>query len=209
MEKNYSSTDHSPVFEPALSLPHFDEDATLLSARPVVPLHEVKAETRSRRRVVFGLTILAAILVGAISATLLLMQSGQNSQSAAEAGVSQPTVSSSGVAGGSTTEPADARVPVAREPVEEPQTREVPSARDFSTRNRPTAAISRRSVKPTRAGSPEQESDEDFENDEIELRRAERRDARREAKRQLRHRRERVGDDVLRIREIFEGSPRP
>ncbi|MCA1573117.1 MAG: hypothetical protein LC770_00955, partial [Acidobacteria bacterium] len=84
MEKNYSLTDHSALSQRALSMPHFDEDATLLSARPVVPLHRVKVETRSKRHVIFGLTILTAILVGAISATLLLMQSGQNSQSAEE-----------------------------------------------------------------------------------------------------------------------------
>lgn len=209
MEKKYSSTDHSPVFDRALSLPHFDEDATLLSARPVVPLHEVKAKTRSKRRVILGLTILGAILVGAISATLLLMQSGQNSESAAEAEVSQPTLPSSGAAGGSTSESAEARVPVLAEPNEEPQTREVPSAGDSSIKKRPTAAISRSSVKPARAGSPDHERDEDFENDERELRRAERRNARREAKRELRHRREQMGDDLLRIREIFEGSPRP
>lgn len=207
MEKNYSSTDQSAVFDPALSLPHFDEDATLLSARPVVPLHEVKAQTRSRRHIVFGLTIVAAILVGAISATLLLMQNGQNSQSAAEAEVNQPTVSSSGAAGGSTSESAEARVPVPAEPDNEPQTTEVPSAHDSSIKKRSTATISRRSVKP--AGSPDQVSDEDFENDGFEPRRAERREARREARRQRRNRREQVGDELLRIREIFEGSPRP
>src|SRR5687768_544899 len=111
MDKNYSSTDQPPVFDPDLSLPHFDEDATLLSARPVVPLHEVMIETRSRRRVIFGLTILAAILLGAISATLLLMESGQNPESVAETEVSEPVVSS-GAAGGSTSEPASPRVTV-------------------------------------------------------------------------------------------------
>jgi hypothetical protein len=206
MEKNYSSTDHSAVFDPALSLPHFDEEATLLSARPVVPLHEVKAETRSRRRVIFGLTILAAILLGAISATLLMMQRGQNSQSAAKAEVSQPTVSSSGAAGGST---AEARMPELAVPDKEPQMIEVPSVRNSSIKKRPTAAISRGSVKPARADSPEQEEDAYYERDDWELRRAERRDARREARRQQRDRREQMGDDLMRIREIFEGAPRP
>ena len=120
MEKNYSSTDRSAASDRALSLPHFDEEATLLSARPVVPLNAVKADTRRRRPVVFGLTILLAILVGAISATLL-MQRGQTSQNAAESEVSRPTVSSSGVAGGSTSEPAQAKVASARESNEEPQ----------------------------------------------------------------------------------------
>jgi len=209
MEKNYSLTDHSAVSQRALSMPHFDEDATLLSARPVVPLHEVKVETRPKRHVIFGLTILTAILVGAVSATLLLMQSGQNSQRAEEAEVSQPSVSPSGAAGGSTSESAEARVPVLAEPDEEPQMREVPSARDSSVKKQPTEAISRRSEKPARAGSPGRERVEDVDDDERESRRAERRDARREARRELRRRREQTVDDLLRIREIFEGSPRP
>ncbi len=209
MEKNYSLTDHSAVSQRALSMPHFDEDATLLSARPVVPLHEVKVETRPKRHVIFGLTILTAILVGAVSATLLLMQSGQNSQRAEEAEVSQPSVSPSGAAGGSTSESAKARVPVLAEPDEEPQMREVPSARDSSVKKQPTEAISRRSEKPARAGSPGRERVEDVDDDERESRRAERRDARREAMRELRRRREQTVDDLLRIREIFEGSPRP
>jgi len=215
MEKNYSSTNRS-AFDRALSLPHFDEEATLLSARQVVPLHEVKVATGSRRRVIFGLTILAAILVGAISATLLVKR-GQNSLRAAESELKQPISSPTGAAGGSTSESAEARVP-AREPYEERQMGEVPGARDSSTKKRQPAAISRSSIKPTisrsyvkpaAAGSSEYERAEDFERDERELRRAERRDARRESRRQQRQRREQRGDDVLRIREIFEGSPRP
>jgi hypothetical protein len=209
MEKNNSSTDHLPVFDPALSLPHFDEETTLLSARPVVPLNEVKAETRSRRRMIFGLTILAAILLGAVSATLLPLQSGQNSQSAVGTEVSKPAEPSSGAAGGSTSQFAETRVPMLAEPVEETQAREVPTTRNSSIKSRPTEAISRRSVKPARAVSPDPESDVDFENDEWVLRRAERRGARRDARRERRQKREQMGDDLLRIREIFEGSPRP
>jgi hypothetical protein len=214
MEKNYSSTDRSASFDRTLSVPHFDDEATLLSARPVVPLHEVKVVTGSRRRVVFGLTILAAILVGAISATLLA-QRGQNSQRAAESGVNQPTPSSTGDAGGSTSDPAEARVPVAREPDEKLQMGEVSRARDTLIKKRLTAAVSASSIKPaisrrsTKPAEHDYERAEDFENDERELRQAERRDARREARRQHRHEREQMGDDVLRIREIFEGSPRP
>ncbi|MFN2509894.1 MAG: hypothetical protein ABR568_00455 [Pyrinomonadaceae bacterium] len=204
MDNNYSSTD--PVFDPDLSLPHFDEDVTLLSARPVVPLHEVKSETLSRRRVIFGLTILAAILLGAISATLLLMQSGQNPESVAEPEVVQPAESA---AGGSTAESAEARMPIARAPLEDSPAKEVSSERDFSTKKRPTEPVLRGSIKPARAGSPGRERDEDFENDERELRRSDRRNARREARRERRDRREQRGDDLLRIREIFEGSPRP
>ncbi|MDQ3665679.1 MAG: hypothetical protein M3410_03600 [Acidobacteriota bacterium] len=206
MKDNYSSIDNSAVPYQALPLPHFDEDATLLSARPVVPLYEVKTEPRSKRRAIFGLTILAAILVGAIGATLLLMQGEQNSQTAAEAQVSQPGVIPSAAAGGSASESAEAMVPVPvlAERVEEPRMREIPSARESSTKKPPTETISRSSVKPARAGSPDRDRDDDFEGDR--LRRVERRDARREARRERRHRREQGGDDLLRIREIFEGA---
>jgi len=205
MDSNYSSTVQPPVFDPDLSLPHFDEDATLLSARPVVPLNEVKSETRSRRRVIFGLTILAAILLGAISATLLLMQSGQNPESMAETEVVQPTVSA---AGGSTSESAEARVPIAREPFGDSPAKEV-TDRDVSTKKRSTTAVLRSAVKPARVGSPDRDRDEDLDNNERELRRSDRKNARREARRERRDRREQRGDDLLRIREIFEGSPRP
>ena len=214
MDKNYSSTDRSAVFDQDLSLPHFDEEATLLSARPVVPLSEVRVDTRSPRRVIFGLTILVAILVGAIGATLM-MPGSENSQRAAETEVSQPTRSSAGTSGGSTSAPDEARVPLASALLEEPQMEEVPRSRDSSTKRRQTAAISPSSIKPTISRSSikpvrtDDETAEDFNSDGRELRRAERRDARREAKRQLRQRREQMGDDVLRIREIFEGPPRP
>lgn len=206
MEKNHSSPDHS-VFDRALSLPHFDEEATLISARPVVPLLEVSAKTRSRRRVIFGLTILAPILVGAISGTLML-QGGQNSQISTETAVGPPTGSSFG-AGGRTAAPAEARIAVAPDPSEKGRTREVPSARDSLIRNRITASNSRNSEKPAKVASPQLERHEDIENEEREERRAERRNARREARRELRRRRDQMDDDLLRIREIFEGPARP
>jgi hypothetical protein len=98
---------------------------------------------------------------------------------------------------------------VLAKPDEEPKMREIPSARDSSIKKRQTEVISRSSVKPARAGSSDYEIDADFEDAERELRRAERRNARREARRQIRQRRDQVGDDLLRIREIFEGSPKP
>ncbi|HET6647124.1 MAG TPA: hypothetical protein VFH01_07340 [Pyrinomonadaceae bacterium] len=213
MENNFSSTDDAPAFQADLSLPHFDEDATLLSARPVVPLHEVKAETRSRRRrVIFGLTILAAILLGAISATLLLMQSGNNAESAADASVNQPIAPISGVAGGSASESADASILEFEEPDEKPQpvkARGVNNSPNSAIAKRTEAPIQRRSAKSVNMSSSDRDVEENLENDEIELRRAERKEARRAARRENRRHREQTVDDLLRIREIFEGSPRP
>lgn len=212
MENNFSSTDDAAPFHADLSLPHFDEDATLLSARPVVPLHEVKAETRSRRRVIFGLTILAAILLGAISATLLLMQSGNNAESAADASVNQPIAPVSGVAGGSASESADASILEFEEPDEKPQpvkARGVINSPNSPIAKRTEAPIQRRSAKSVNMSSSDRDVEENLENDEIELRRAERKEARRAARRENRRHREQTVDDLLRIREIFEGSPRP
>jgi hypothetical protein len=213
MENNHSSTKHS-AFDRSLSLPHFDEEATVLSARPVVPLHQVNAETGPRRRVLFGLSILAALLVGAISATLL-MQPGQNAQVPTDAQVS-PLGSSTGAAGGSTPDPVEAGVPLARQPDQAPQIRAELNARDSSSKNRVTVPIerssrgsttSRRSLEADR-DVRDNEGADDFENDERQ-RRVERRDARREARRQYRRQQEQRDDGVLRIREIFEGTPRP
>ena len=207
MSKNCTSTDQS-TFDRALSLPHFDEDATLISARPVVPLWELDAKPRSRRRAIFGLTILGAILIGA-SGTLMLLQSDQNSQNAPEVEVNNPTLLSSGAAGGPVPESAEPRIPIALPPAEKPPIRELKNARDSLAKRSTKAAVLPGSAKPVSVANPEAEKVEDFENDERQLRRAQRRNARRETRRELRNRREQRQDDLLRIREIFEGSPRP
>ena len=210
MDNNYSSTDPSAVLVEPLSIPHFDEDATLLSARPVVPLRELKGQTRSRRPLIFGLTIVAAILTGAITATLLLIQNNRSSQKATEAVWDQPVAPSSGVSGGSTAESNDATV-LTSVPEKAPQTKALLAARDSSprsTKRRQSAAVPGSFVNPDQVGRPDDERDQGFE-DERELRRAERRESRREARRERRRQLEQNVDDLLRIREIFEGSPRP
>ena len=213
MEQEYTATatNQPAAFNQALSLPHFDEEATLLSARPVVPLNEVKAETRSKRRMILGLTIAAAVLGGAIGATQLLMQSGQDSSGEAETQLSQPVDPSSGASGGSEPNPVESKAQLPTATEDKPTTKE-------GQRSHPSTAYSRleripqSSAKPAKASTSVEESDENREADEWELRRAERREARRfnrEARREGRYRREQTGDDLLRIREIFEGSPIP
>lgn len=212
MEQEYTATNQSAAFDQALSLPHFDEEATLFSARPVVPLHEVKAETRSKRRMIFGLTIAAAVLGGAIGAMLLLMQSGQDSSGEAEAQLSQPVDSSSGASGGSEPNPVESKAQLPTVTEDKPTTKEGQRSRASVVDSRQPATISRSSAKPAKASKTVEERDENREADKWELRRAERREARRsnrEARRERRSRREQTGDDLLRIREIFEGSPRP
>ena len=212
MEQEYTATNQSAAFDQGLSLPHFDEEATLFSARPVVPLNEVKAETRSKRRMIFGLTIAAAVLGGAIGATPLLMQSGQDSSGEAEAQLSQPVDPSSGASGGSEPNPVESKAQLPTATEDKPTTKEGQRSRASTADSPRPARIPRSSAKPAKASTSVEESDENREADEWELRRAERREARRfnrEARRERRYGREQTGDDLLRIREIFEGSPRP
>src|SRR4029077_18052992 len=81
MESNIINEEY---FEDAgpLSEPHFDEEATLLSARPVVPLEEIKAEERSQKRLIVGLAMACSLTMGALATTLIYKQRGQ-AQSAA------------------------------------------------------------------------------------------------------------------------------
>src|SRR6185503_4609088 len=50
--------------------PHFDDDWTLLSARPVVPLQKIEAKERHRRNWVLGGAFAIAMMLGAASALL-------------------------------------------------------------------------------------------------------------------------------------------
>ena len=61
-----------------LDEPHFDEEATILAARPVVPLNEVKAEKRSKAGVAVALAIGGGLLIGLLAATLIYRYLGAN-----------------------------------------------------------------------------------------------------------------------------------
>lgn len=49
-----------------LSEPHFDDEATVLSARRVVPLDQLRDTTRSRRRLVVALAVTSTLLLGVL-----------------------------------------------------------------------------------------------------------------------------------------------
>jgi len=50
--------------------PHFDDDWTMLSARPVVPLEKIEAKERHRRNWILGGAFAIAMMLGAASALL-------------------------------------------------------------------------------------------------------------------------------------------
>ncbi len=193
-----------------LSEPHFDEEATLLSARPVVPLRDIGLRLRIQRPLAYGLTIIVAIIAGAFGATLVYKQRSQMLTTVERsAPVSEKTAAE--ITPGATGTIAD---PVAVAPPvgENVNTVAAPEANPtFPTRNRkPEPSFSS-------GADPGGEIPQRAEAQRIarEMRRAERIEARRlrqSAEREAARETSPKGQaarDLLRIREIFEGSPRP
>ena len=52
--------------------PHFDDEQTILSARPVVPLEQIEAKTRHRRILLLSGAFVLAMMLGSASALLTL-----------------------------------------------------------------------------------------------------------------------------------------
>lgn len=200
-----------------LSEPHFDEEATLLSARRVVPLGNVRAKTRSGRRLGFALAMVFAVMAGAFAATLIYRQRGQKQATAVvETGATVPaeSVPEGQALPGAGGAMSDTNASSGAESVGDVAARQThPSVGTTETRR--SAPPSSRSVKAGRAEETVQNAVE-YQPDEKELRRAERiearhlrRNAEREARKEARGHKRQSSDELLRIREIFEGSPRP
>ena len=211
MENEYTSLEYSVDPNEALSLPHFDEEETLQSARPVVPLHEVRGEERSKRRFLLGAALALAGILGAATASLIYSRHEQTeSASTIETNRESAPTDELGAPSGEVTGAALNSNEAASIP--EPE-KAVASSSKTSTANRNGVTV-RQSPKSTdvpnhseRAASSEIDRDrgETLSLEERELRR----DERREARRLRRERRAQSSDGMTRIREIFEGSPRP
>jgi uncharacterized membrane protein len=196
-----------------LSVPHFDDEATLLSARPVVPFHELNAKSDSKRRLVFGLTLVTALIIGALGGTLLYARR-ESAGRALTVKTAQPTsepvtqddlVSSSGEAGASAIASNGAET-LAASQEDRTTTGQIQRPNTSTIVKRQTPSVSMSDSRSANAREIEQGEQVDLEY-ERRIRRANRRDARR-LRRQYREK-ARSADDLMRIREIFEGSPRP
>lgn len=190
-EQQYLATESQ---DESLSEPHFVEKATIASARPVVPLEEIRAEAVSRKRLVFGLSLLASLVLGALSATFVYKQRNSKPASAIVEGAvsgsgakSQDLAFDDGAVGDTTEDLARAedRVEVAEPAPKQPVVRYRTPAKATDT------AL-----------------------DQKEIHRRERQEARRLRRAERLAERDGLGrrrstDDVLRIREIFEGARRP
>ena len=178
--------------EVGLDEPHFDEEATLLAARPVVPLVEVKAKTRSRARWALSLAIVGGLLVGLLGATFLYRYLGS----------SEPRVEETTAVTEQPAEPqtsAGGTVPVAEETASEEEKAAVEPSQETKpeagqeTRPAParTDSVPEKAEPPTRSApkprpvivtdSPDRSEEEEMR--EREIRRARRQEERREERR--------------------------
>ena len=210
-----------------LDEPHFDEEATILAARPVVPLHEVKAERRSKAGVAVALAIGGGLLIGLLAATLIYRYLGANQvptgetttvaeQPASPVGeqtANQLPSSAGGAVAGDDSAVTSVEDQTAAENDTETSERkpEVEESKPVRTQEHAPELAPRRPIVVRESRPPVDENDEA----ERAIRQAERQEERRERRRAVREarRQERqpnqTADDLTRIREIFEGAPKP
>jgi hypothetical protein len=199
-------------FNPPLAEPHFDEEATLLSARPVVPLREVGAQSRSRRALVYGFAMTLAVIAGVLGATIVYKQRNQAQPTelietatvAPKTAEVQPAVGAEGAVVPGSDGSASAVSAKAKDVTTQPPGGNTVVVVEKSAASSPAEIASRK--------NESQQAEADARR---ELRAARRsgqlrrmKEDERELSRESRERRPEARD-LLRIREIFEGSPRP
>ncbi len=214
--------------ESRLKQPHFDEEATLMSARPVVPLADVHQSQSRKRGWLFVSAIMLAVLVGAAGATLVYSRRVVAPGQKTEQVVVEAPPAVAQMLPGETTSPDSVAIET-EAPTAEPDPKESTAV----VAKRPSEPLTRVKAAPrindrdSAAKSPVRADDSDRHYQDweetrrrrvqerreqaIEERRQQRREARRDG-RQPRRQQSRNGDesaeDLFRIREIFEG-PKP
>lgn len=190
--------------------PHFDDEQTLLTARPVVPLEKIDAKVRRRRQWFLGGAFAAAMMLGAASALLasyLKLRNVNNvvtevpqveltattpvTPSIEATGISEPE----SVANLEETEPLVTEEEVQVEPKKEPVTR------------RRTVARPQPDFLPSQAPRISEEDELNRIRDAVLYDEWQERRARRAIRRE--RRRERDNRDLSNLDEIFEGRRRP
>lgn len=241
----------------ALETPHFDEEETLLSARPVVPLKPgknggkvtngqhrvivpvVTAEPRRRKTPALTLVVLAAIGVG-LAAGFAIARYQAGRKSAAAPGASEPAAAPkpetsvaqkpqpAPVASESPSAPAakeagqtePAVIPASDKKPEtpaQPEASDKPTERDRQTKDNDVPMITPPIVPREKPRADKREGNKDQDEQDQEDRKRQKREERREQRRRERDEnddsadmpgrvRRRVGEQMNRIREIFEGQ---
>jgi hypothetical protein len=202
--------------------PHFDEEATVLSARPVVPIRTVTANPRFKRSWALGLALTGALSIGVIATALYYTRlktetlTGADSQTISAGAEASSTVSDSANA---TPESVDggAATPATIPPVgSKASARVVEKVRSVepATRAKSSAEISTKAVAPRPVDRPVNVDDElripaQYDQREEDARAARRAERRERKRRERDERGSRSSDQVLRIREIFDGRRKP
>lgn len=199
-----SNIEQQEYFDSGLPLnePHFVEEATVLSARPVVPLQEIKAGERSKKRLVFAVALACSLGLGALAAALIYKQREP------EPSIAVVSKAAPGAAGIAFDEP----VAAIAESVEGAATGIAPDAdTETATPRKPLPSLSRRAalVETKKTPMPPQIEERELTRDEQYSEWRLRRISERQTIRESRRRQRRSSDDLLRIREIFEGPSRP
>lgn len=207
-----------PLSEP-MSEPHFNDEATLLSARPVVPLKDVKAKARSKRRLFFGLTIMISLLFGACTAILLGYLQHPDDQVTTDGSQSATTKEQTSIApervNPASLSPKAGGSSIVSDPTAsawkngEP-TSGVDSLRNSRSEKTQTPRFTRSAAASSATGDSAENKVPDLYRDGGEARRerSEARRRRRETVHKSRENSDESSDELLRIGEIFEGAPR-
>jgi hypothetical protein len=206
MENLDFSRDQSEI---ELTLPHFDDEETIQSARPVVPLHEVKRASQTKQGLLLGGALCVAAVVGALTASWIGgPQPVQEPSTAIETSpLRADFVTPSSEAGGATVDPNEA-VTLESDATDNGAGDETVESNPPNV-HRPLNKNTRTPQKVEKAIPPQvSESDNESALSDEDWLRERRREARR-LRRERRIEERRSDNDLTRIREIFEGSPRP
>jgi hypothetical protein len=204
--------------------PHFVEEGTILSARPVVPLEDIRARVRHRRSLALTGALALAVLFGACAALLIahleqrplepsVTASSQPAELPVDGNSSGQIETTPSVTENDTESPSDSPL-VANSQREQARGGVASTTAASSRRPLPRAADSRLSRNVSKANAVVNEPDDETVQPSADQRsrRLERWEEKRLRRETLRDRRavdRDSGDDLFRIREIFEGPRRP
>ena len=189
--------------------PKFDDERTLLSARPVVPLNEIDAKVRRKRHWFLGGAFALAMMLGAASALVASYLRLRNVPSVTTSEVSEPGVAPAPLAVvQNAPSPTPSESPVTEETLDKALLEETPKKEPVAKRR--TVAKHTQEPEELRDDDPHVSEDERLQQirdavlyDEWQERRARRVYRRQRRLERYNHR------DLTNLDEIFEGRKRP
>ena len=202
-------TFNSPVDAPLpVAQPHFDDEWTLLSARPVVPLDKLEAKEKRRRHWLLGGAFAIAMMLGAASALLASYLKLRNVPTVASE-ITEVEAPAAPVAAAAA--PVEGEMPITGDTVETVNIEEQASTSVTPKRApvRRAATVNTELVRPrTVRESGSEESELERIREAILIDEWQERRARRAARRERRNRVDHHDRDLSNLDEIFEGQRR-